>query len=65
MREREKQKHRQGKKQAPCGEPDAGGLDPRTRDHDLSQRQTLNHGVTQASLDSLLKGIWKSTNITL
>ena len=41
----ERQRHRQSEKQAPCGEPDVG-LDPRV----LSQRQTLNHGTTQASL---------------
>ena len=40
------------KKQAPCREPKAG-LDPRTCDpwdHDLSRRQTLNHGATQVPL---------------
>ena len=35
--------------QAPCMEPDAR-LNPWTRDHALSRRQTLNHWATQASL---------------
>ena len=38
---RDRQRHRQREKQAPCREPDAG-LDPWTRDHDLSQRQMFN-----------------------
>ena len=38
---RERQRCRQKEKQAPCGEPNVG-LDPRTRDHALSQRQMLN-----------------------
>ena len=42
MREREGQRHRQREKQAPCGELDEG-LDPRTWDHALSRKQTLNH----------------------
>ena len=37
--EREAERHRQGEKQTLCGEPDAG-LNPRTQDHTLSQRQT-------------------------
>ena len=41
MREKERQRHRQREKQAPCGELD-GGLEPRTQDYDLSQRQMLN-----------------------
>ena len=41
-RERERQRHRQREKQALCREPDAG-LDLGFQDHDLSQRQTLNH----------------------
>ena len=41
-RHRKRQRHRQREKQAPCGEPDVE-LDPRTRDHPLSQRQMLNH----------------------
>ena len=40
-RERARQRHRQREKQAPCGEPNVR-LDPRTQDHALSQRQTLN-----------------------
>ena len=35
-------------KQAPGREPD-GGLDPQTWGHALSQRQALNHWVTQVS----------------
>ena len=46
MRDRESQRDRQRKKQAPCEESDAG-LDPRTPDHDLSQRQTSNCLATQ------------------
>ena len=44
IRERtiERGRDRQREKQAPCREPDVG-LDPGTRDHALSQRQTLNH----------------------
>ena len=41
-RHRERQRHRQREKQAACREPNAG-LDPRTRDHTLSQRQMLNY----------------------
>ena len=41
QRHKERQSHRQREKQAPCGEPKAG-LDPRTRDHDLGQRQLPN-----------------------
>ena len=40
-RQREKQRHRQREKQAPCREPNVG-LDPRSQDHTLSQRQMLN-----------------------
>ena len=40
QRERERQRQRQREKQAPCRELDAG-LDPRTPDHDPSQRQTF------------------------
>ena len=39
---RERQRHRQREKWAPCKEPDVG-LDPWTQDHDLSLRQALNH----------------------
>ena len=45
---RERQRHRQKEKQAPCREPDAGFV-PRTPGYTLSWRQTLNHWVTQAS----------------
>ena len=41
-RHTEWQRHRQREKQAPCKEPDAGH-DPGSRNHALSQRQTLNH----------------------
>ena len=50
---RERQTHRQREKQAPCGELNAG-FDPRTPNHDLSQRQTLNNQDTQVSLFWLL-----------
>ena len=40
--QRERQRHRQREKQAPHREPDVG-LDPRSRDYALSQRQVLNH----------------------
>ena len=39
-REREGQRHRQREEKAPRREPDAG-LNPRTPDHTLSQRQML------------------------
>ena len=39
--QRERQRDRQREKQVPHKEPNVG-LDPRTRDHDLSQRQMLN-----------------------
>ena len=38
----QRQRHRPREKQAPCREPNVG-LDPHTRDHALSHRQTLNH----------------------
>ena len=41
QREREGQRHRQRKKQAPRREPDVG-LNPGSWDHLLSQRQMLN-----------------------
>ena len=43
---REKQRHKQKEKQAPCREPDVG-LHPQTQDHALSQRQMLNCWATQ------------------
>ena len=39
---RERQRHRQREKQAPRRELDVG-LDPGSRDHNLSQRQVPNH----------------------
>ena len=40
--QRKRQRHRQREeKQAPCREPDVG-LDPRSQDYTLSQKQTLN-----------------------
>ena len=42
MGDTERQRHRQREKLAPRREPDVG-LDLRPWDHDLSQRQTLNH----------------------
>ena len=50
---REKQRRRQREKQAPCWESNEG-LDARTRDHALGQRQMLNHWAPQASLYWLL-----------
>ena len=47
------QSHRQREKQAPCREPKVG-LDPGSRDHNLSQRQAPNHLATQASKNSFL-----------
>ena len=49
MRDTESQRHRQTEKQAPYGEPDVV-LNPGIQDQALSQRQTLNHLATQASL---------------
>ena len=54
MTQREKQRHRQGEKQAPLREPDVG-LDPRPWDQAQSQRQMLNRWATQASLPEVLK----------
>ena len=48
MRDTQKQRHRERENQAPSGEPDVG-LHPGPRDHDLSQRQTLNHRAIQVS----------------
>ena len=44
--ERERQRHRQREKQAPCGDPDAVGLNPGSQDHALSWGQTLNCWAT-------------------
>ena len=52
MRDTERGRHRQRDKQTPSGEPDVG-LDPGLQDPTPSQRQMLNHGVTQASLKIL------------
>ena len=48
IHERQWQRHKQREKEAPCREPDVG-LDPKTKDHTLSQEQVLNHWATQAS----------------
>ena len=48
--QRERQKHRQREKQAPCKEPDVG-LDPGSWNHALGQRQMLNHWPSQVSQD--------------
>ena len=48
--QRGRQTHRQREKQVLCEEPDMGGLILRPQDHDLSQRQMLNHWATQAPL---------------
>lgn len=45
-RHTERGRHRQREKQSPHGEPDVG-LNPKTSDHDLSQRQMLNHWASQ------------------
>ena len=42
MGDRERQRHRQREKQAPCEEPDRD-LMPEPWDHEPSQRQMLNH----------------------
>ena len=47
MRDRERQRHKQREKQAPCRETDVG-LDP--RDYTLSRRQMLNYRATQVPL---------------
>ena len=39
---RDTERHRQREKQAPCGEPDENSI-PGPWDHDLSQKQMLNH----------------------
>ena len=49
--QRKRQRHRQREKQAPCKEPDVE-LDPEPQNHDLSQRQALDHGATQVPQQS-------------
>ena len=41
MWDRERQRHRQREKQAPCREPDADSI-PGLQDHTLGPRQVLN-----------------------
>ena len=41
MRDTERERERQREKQAPCQELDVG-LDPRTQEHTLDQKQVLN-----------------------
>ena len=41
IHERQRERHRQRDKQAPCREPNVG-LDPRAQDHALGERQVLN-----------------------
>ena len=43
----------QREKQAPCKEPPLRDSIPGSQDHDLSQRQTLNHWATQVPLEHL------------
>ena len=58
-RERERQRHRQREKQVPCREPDVG-LDPRTRDHDLSPRQMPNRrAIQQNTMQGLVWSIYR------
>ena len=54
--ERERQRHR-GRSRLPAGIP-VWDLTPGPWDHDLSQRQTLNHWVTQAPLSSNFNYKW-------
>ena len=49
--ETHRERQRKREKQAPCGEHNVG-LNPRTWDDALSQRQTLNHWATQVSLET-------------
>ena len=53
-RHKDRQRHRQWEKQAPCREPD-GGLDPRTPGQDLSQRG--RHSTTDPPKCSIVKSI--------
>ena len=48
--EKERQRHRQREKQAPCREPDMG-LDPVTPGSGPVLKVVLNHGATRAALE--------------
>ena len=54
MKDRERQRHRQREKQAPSWGILMWGSIPGPRDHDLSQRQPLNHWTTQVPLEVIL-----------
>ena len=49
MRDKEKERHRQRKKQVPRREPNAG-LNPRTPGSHLNQRQMPTHHATEVTL---------------
>ena len=51
-RGRERQRHRQKEKKAPCREPDMG-LDPRTAGSHPGLKAALNHWATRAALNLL------------
>ena len=55
---------RQREKQAPCREPDVG-LNFRSKDHALSQRQALNRWATQGSPTIIFKSVFNSNNYFL
>ena len=48
QREREAERHSRGRSRLPAGSPMWDSI-PAPRDHDLSQKQMLNHGATQAA----------------
>ena len=50
IHERKRQRHRQREKSRLPARSLMWDSIPGPRDHDLSQRQTLNHGVTQVAL---------------
>ena len=59
MRDTERQRYRQREKQAPHGEPDADSI-PGPQDHDLSQRQTLNHpGIPKLQEICIPEPLWE------
>ena len=66
MRDRERQRHRQGEKQAPCGEPDVG-LHPRTlgsRPKPKADAQPLSHSGAPNS-PFLIGWYYSNSNIEL
>ena len=56
--QRERQRHSQREEQAPRREPNVG-LNPRSWDHALSQRQALSHWATQVSRCWPLSYLWR------